>query len=183
MCEKCQNLKNGDIIAVDNNGLCLECGRDVYVNWDIKQNNKMNIYKKLSDARKIIRESEVKKEGFNEYSKYSYFTPEQVEVLVTEACEKTGTLCLTSLDRDEFGYYQVLSFVDIEKPEEKITFKLRTERPEIKATNLTQQMGGMDTYSERYIKMKTFQIKDNSMDFDSQDNRVDKKVVDDVNFD
>jgi len=142
----------------------------------------MNIYQKLNEARKLIRESEVKKDGVNQFSKYSYFTPEQVENLVAEACEKTGTICLTSLDKDEFGYYQVLSFVDMEKPEEKIAFRLRTDRPEIKATNLTQQMGGMDTYSERYIKMKTFQIKDNSMDFDSQDNRVDKKVVDDVDF-
>ena len=143
----------------------------------------MNIYQKLSEARKAIRDSEVKKDGFNEFSKYAYFTPEQVESLVVDACEKTGTICLTSLDKDEFGYYQVLTFLDIEKPEEKITFRLRTERPEMKATNLTQQMGGMDTYSERYLKMKAFQIKDNSMDFDSQDNRVNKKVVDDVNFD
>ena len=42
------------------------------------------------------------------------------------------------------------------------------------ATNDTQQMGGTDTYSERYIKMKVFQIKDNNLDFDSQDNT--KKV-------
>lgn len=144
----------------------------------------MNIYQKLNEARKLIRESEVKKDGLNKFSGYSYFTPEAVEKLVSDACEKTGTMCLTSLDRDEFGYYQVLTLVDIEKPtEERLTFKLRTDRPDIKATNITQQLGGMDTFSERYIKMKVFQIKDNSMDFDSQDNRVDKKVVDDVNFD
>ena len=143
----------------------------------------MNIYQKLNDARKAIRESEVKKDGVNQFSKYSYFTPEQVENLVSDACEKTGTICVTSLDKDEFGYFQELAFMDIENPEDRIVFILRTDRPEIKATNLTQQMGGMDTYSERYIKMKVFQIKDNSMDFDSQDNRVEKKVVDEVNFD
>jgi hypothetical protein len=40
-------------------------------------------------------------------------------------------------------------------------------------------MGGMDTYSDRYLKMKVFQIKDNNLDFDAHDNRpvVNKPVV------
>jgi hypothetical protein len=65
-------------------------------------------------------------------------------------------------------------------------FELRTEKPTIKATNDTQQMGGMDTYSERYIKMKVFCIKDNSLDPDAQDNRTttepskNKKTVEDL---
>jgi len=33
-------------------------------------------------------------------------------------------------------------------------------------------MGGTDTYSERYLKQKVFQIKDNNLDPDSQDNRA-----------
>ena len=132
----------------------------------------MNIYQKLQEARKIIREAKVGKEGMNDYSKYSYFTPEQVEGLVAEATEKTKTICLTSLLQDNLGYFQKLVFVDLEKPEDRIEFELRTAMPVIKATNETQQAGGMDTYSERYIKMKVFQIKDNNLDFDSQDNRV-----------
>lgn len=131
-----------------------------------------NIYKKLAEARKHIRECGVKKEGKNTYSNYDYFTPEQVEQLVAGACEKTNTICVTSLRQDQYGYYQSLAFIDLEaEAGDAVTFELRTEKPEIKATNATQQMGGMDTYSERYIKMKVFQIKDNNMDFDSQDNR------------
>ena len=131
-----------------------------------------NIYEKLAQARSIIHKTKVKKDGRNTYSGYDYFTPEQTEGLVFDACEAVGAICITSLKKDELGYFQVLDFVDLENPSgEKIHFELRTERPEIKATNLTQQMGGMDTYSERYIKMKVFQIKDNNLDFDSQDNR------------
>ena len=131
-----------------------------------------NIYEKLAQARSLIHKAKVKKEGRNTYSAYDYFTPEQVEGLVADACEAVNAICITSLKKDELGYFQVLDFVDLENPSgEKIHFELRTERPEIKATNLTQQMGGMDTYSERYIKMKVFQIKDNNLDFDSQDNR------------
>ena len=53
---------------------------------------------------------------------------------------------------------------------------MRTKHGSITATNETQQMGGTDTYSERYIKMKVFQIKDNNLDIDSQDNRPKKQV-------
>ena len=136
-----------------------------------------NIYQKLAQARSLIHKAKVKKEGRNTYSAYDYFTPEQVEGLVADACEAVNAICITSLKKDEMGYLQVLDFVDLENPGgERIHFELRTERPEIKATNLTQQMGGMDTYSERYIKMKVFQIKDNNLDFDSQDNRPAPKV-------
>lgn len=132
----------------------------------------MNILKKLQEARKIIRETKEKKGGTNSFSKYDYFTPEQVEALVYTACEKTKTICLTNLRQDNMGYFQTLTFLDIEKPVSEITFELRTAMPSITATNDTQKMGGMDTYSERYIKMKVFQIKDNNLDFDAQDNRV-----------
>src|SRR5580698_6575253 len=136
----------------------------------------MMIYEELNEARKIIRNSNVKKEGRNEFSKYDYFTPEQVEKLVAEACEAVKAICITSLKKDEHGYYQELEFVDLEPkpPYEKldsIKFELRTEMPAITATNAAQQMGGMDTYSERYLKQKVFQIKDNGLDFDAQDNR------------
>lgn len=137
----------------------------------------MNIYQKLQKAREIIRKSDLKKEGRNEYSKYDYFTPEQVEHLVANACDKTETIAICNLKKDEQGYYQTLDFINTEKPEERITFELRTEKGELKATNATQQMGGTDTYSERYIKMKVFQIKDNNLDPDSQDTSNNKATT------
>ena len=136
-----------------------------------------NIYEKLAEAREIVRKSKVKKEGTNEYSKYDYFTPEQVEALVAEACERTGTIVLCNLKKDEFGYVQTLDFVDLKfYTDNCLSFELRTEKGEVTATNDTQQMGSTDTYSERYIKMKVFQIKDNNLDPDSQDHRVKKDI-------
>ena len=128
------------------------------------------VLQKLKDARKVIKDSDLKKSGRNEYSKFDYYTPEQVEALVDNACAKTNTIVLCNLKADEFGLYQTLDFIDLES-QEKISFEMRTKHGSITATNETQQMGGTDTYSERYIKMKVFQIKDNNLDFDSQDNR------------
>lgn len=126
------------------------------------------IYEKLHQARTLIREKKYKKDGRNDYSKYDYFTPEMVEQIVAETCETLKLLTICNLKADEYGIYQELTLIDLEE-KENIVFTLRTTMGEMKATNATQQMGGTDTYSERYIKMKVFQIKDNNMDFDSQD--------------
>lgn len=135
-----------------------------------------NVLEKLKKARDIIKSSNLKKEGRNEYSKFDYYTPSQVESLVDNACKETGTIVLCNLKADEFGLYQTLDFIDLES-EEKISFEMRTKHGSITATNETQQMGGTDTYSERYIKMKVFQIKDNNLDIDSQDNRTKASVI------
>ena len=138
-----------------------------------------NVLEKLKKARDIIKSSNLKKEGRNDYSKFDYYTPEQVEALVDKACKETGTIVLCNLKADEFGLYQTLDFIDLES-EEKISFEMRTKHGSITATNETQQMGGTDTYSERYIKMKVFQIKDNNLDIDSQDNRQKQEVKQEV---
>ena len=120
---------------------------------------------KLKKARNTIKNSDLKKTGRNEYSKFDYYTPEQVEKLVDNACEETNTIVLCNLKGDENGLFQTLDFIDLES-EEKISFEMRTKHGSITATNETQQMGGTDTYSERYIKMKVFQIKDNNLELD-----------------
>ena len=144
---------------------------------DIKRNNmEKNIYQKLEEARKLVKESVLKKRGRNSYSNYDYYTPEQVEILVAYATEKTKTIVLCNLKQDENGYYQTLDLVNLEDTEQQLHFELRTEKGSMKATNDAQQMGGTDTYSERYLKMKVFHIKDNNLDPDSQDNRVKKDI-------
>lgn len=127
----------------------------------------MDIYDKLDKARELVRNTKHKKAGHNDYSKYDYFTPEQVELIVAEVCKETKMLPLCSLKRNEFGLYQELQLVNLEDKKDVLVFELATTLGELKATNATQQMGGTDTYSERYVKMKVFQIKDNNLDFDS----------------
>jgi len=129
----------------------------------------MKILQKLKQARQEIKKQDLKKAGRNEYSKFDYYTPEQVEMLVDTACEKTNTIILCNLRQDEYGLFQTLDFIDLDDGE-KLSFEMRTKHGVITATNEAQQMGGTDTYSERYIKMKVFQIKDNNLDPDSQDN-------------
>ena len=133
----------------------------------------MTIEDKLLQARKLIKETSLKKEGTNKFSNYDYFTPTQVSHLVDTVCQELKMLPIFSLKKDEFGLYGTLTLGDIDEPAgEGITIQMRTEMPSITATNMTQQMGGCETYTKRYMLMSLFDICDNNLDFDSQDNRA-----------
>jgi len=127
------------------------------------------VLSKLATARLFIKSHPIKKDGRNEFSKYDYFTPEIVSKLVNDACIESDIICVFSLRQDPLGYYGEVTTTDLETGEVLIT-ETRTDRPEIKATNATQQMGGMNTYAKRYALMSLFDIEDNTMDFDSHDN-------------
>lgn len=128
-----------------------------------------NVLSKLAAARIFIKSHPVKKDGRNEFSKYDYFTPEIVSKLVNDACIEANIICIFNLKQDAIGYYGEVITTDMESGEQLIT-EMRTAKPEIKATNETQQMGGMNTYAKRYALMSLFDIEDNTIDFDSQDN-------------
>jgi hypothetical protein len=129
----------------------------------------MEIYKKIAKAKEEIKSTSIKKEGRNDFSKYNYFTPEQVESLVFNACKNNNLVTKFDLKRNEFGEIGYLTIIDIDKGEQ-VVYEMATKIPEIKATNVAQQLGGCVTYSERYLKMTAFGIVENSMDFDDKDN-------------
>ena len=133
-----------------------------------------NVLSKLAEARLHIKSHPVKKDGRNEFSKYDYFTPEIVTKLVNDACIESNLICVFNLKHDDHGFYGEVITTDLESGE-VLTTHMRTARPEIKATNETQQMGGMNTYAKRYALMSLFDIEDNTIDFDSQDNTPKQK--------
>ena len=134
------------------------------------------IEQKLQAARDFIKSQPMKKSGRNEYSKYDYFTPEQVNQLVHEAEKQVGIFHKFDLIRDQFGYHGHLQITDIETGE-AITFIQATDIPTITATNISQQIGGAVTYTNRYMLMTAFDIADNSLDFDAKDNREKEEKV------
>ncbi len=135
----------------------------------------LKVLSKLALARTYIKSHPIKKDAKNEFSKYDYFSPELVTDLVYKACIETDCICIFNLKQDALSYYGELIFTDLESGE-SLTTELRTDRPDIKATNITQQFGGMNTYAKRYSLMSLFDIEDNTIDFDAQDNtKAEKK--------
>lgn len=124
---------------------------------------------KLASAKAEIKSTKLKKEGKNTYSNYEYFTPSQIEFLVATACHNNKLLTSFDLIRNELGVYGRLTIYDLESGE-KLTTEMASAIPEIKATNIAQQLGGCVTYTERYLKMSLFGITDNQLDFDTTEN-------------
>jgi hypothetical protein len=133
-----------------------------------------DLLKKLSEARKIIRATQIKKAGLNKFSGFGYFTPEQIEQLTSDACEKTGLITTFDLKRNELGEYGELKVIDIDT-EQSLIFTMITAVPDIKATNAAQQIGGCQTYTKRYSLMNAFDIAENDLDPDSKDNSAPEK--------
>lgn len=132
----------------------------------------MNIYQKLQKARQFISDLDMKKDGYNEYSKYSYFTPEKIITVVNMACNDEGLITTFDLIRTEYGLQGVLNVFDPAEPKDSLSFYQATDVPKITATNITQQYGGAVTYTHRYLLMTAFGIFDNSAEFDSKDHSI-----------
>ena len=124
---------------------------------------------KLASAKAEIKSTKLKKEGKNTYSNYEYFTPSQIEFLVSAACHNNKLLTSFDLIRNDLGVFGRLTVYDLESGE-KLTTEMASAIPEIKATNIAQQLGGCVTYTERYLKMSLFGITDNQLDFDTTEN-------------
>jgi len=131
----------------------------------------MKLIQKIAKAKNEIKESKLKKEGKNNFSNYDYFTPPQIELLVNQVCASNNMLTKFDLFRDTLGVFGRLTIFDTDS-EESLFYDMATAIPEIKATNIAQQLGGCMTYTERYLKMSAFGITDANLDLDTYDNRI-----------
>lgn len=135
----------------------------------------IELINKIAKAKVHLKTTKMQKSGRNTFSKYSYFTPEDVDKMVNEVCVKFGLVTMYSLIRDEFGKPEgILDVYDLDTGK-SIKYRQITATPNIKATNESQQLGGAVTYNERYISMSVFGIKDNSLDFDATHNTPKKE--------
>ena len=134
-----------------------------------------NVLNKIAKAKRDVKAMDIKKEGRNSYSKYDYFTPSQIEAIVSKVCEDNDLLTTFDLTWDERSNLSGRLIIwDIDS-EEKYICDMATAMPDIKATNAAQQLGGCMTYTERYLKMSAFGITDSNLDFDNS-NGLEKKT-------
>ena len=130
----------------------------------------MNTLEKIQKAIELIKSKNLKKLGKNKFSNYDYYTPEQVAELVQSATHEVKLLTKFDLVRNELGINGRLSVYDIETISEPVVYEMASAIPEIKATNISQQLGGAMTYTKRYLLMNAFDIADNNLDFDTTEN-------------
>lgn len=121
---------------------------------------------KLKEARELIRNYPIYKDGKNSFAKYSYFTPEKIADIVRYVSRELNFVCLYQFKADENGVFGLITFHDLDS-DEMIAVETRASIPDIKATNKAQQYGGALTYNKRYAYTSLFDIAEGDADYDS----------------
>lgn len=116
-----------------------------------------NIYTKLQAMRVELQSMGIKKSGRNTYSGYDYYELADILPPINVLQQKYETCSYITFTKDE----AVLTLVNSENPEEKITFSSPMEELALKAAHPIQNLGGIETYQRRYLYMAAFEIIEN----------------------
>jgi len=125
----------------------------------------MNIYQKLNKARTELQNLELKKSGYNDYSKYSYYELGDFLPAINAICDKLGLFTKFSIVSDRGKEKAVLTVYNADEANEKVNFIVPTAEVEIgKKKDGTggaepiQNLGGKITYMRRYMLFNAFEM-------------------------
>ena len=113
----------------------------------------LNLRQKILEARIRFLESEVKKTGHNEYSKFDYFRLEDIVPTAERICKELG-ICVMF---DSPVGLALMHVYDCES-DEKFDISMEMKDVKITATNEMQAYGGAKTYARRYLWLDFFDI-------------------------
>lgn len=136
----------------------------------------MNIYEKIQFVKVKLLETNIKKSGQNKFAGYTYYELADFTPYIIKFCEQMKLFTAVSFDKE----LARLKIVNAENPEEFIEYTSPMEQLELKGCNKIQALGGVETYSRRYLYMSAFDIIENDMFdavVDESNNTIDKTKV------
>lgn len=130
----------------------------------------MGIWKKIQIVKQRLLKSNLKKSGENKFAGFKYYELSDFTPAIVDLCNEVGLFTKITFT-DELA---TLKIINSDKPEqvEEYTSPMRTL--ELKGCNQIQALGGVETYSRRYLYMSAFDIIEQDM-FDGQNNQVEKE--------
>lgn len=162
-----------------------EINKDFFENLNVD----LNATSLMERVLYVINEIRISKNGKNTFSNYEYFKPEEInkrvnpllmkykifplyrtffqpyDVEVTEYYDNNEGNRIVS--KKELKEIAELRFKDVLKKDEDIVYQMPIERIDIKGANKMQNLGGVRTYSKRYLYMEALNISDDNLDLDS----------------
>jgi hypothetical protein len=106
----------------------------------------MGVYKKLAEARKMMRSRTLKKSGHNKFAGYNYFELGDILHPALEIFDQLGLIGIVSFTKEQAE----LCVVDIEGGGE-IIFTCPFGSAALKGCHEVQNMGACQTYNRRYL--------------------------------
>jgi len=114
----------------------------------------MNIYEKLHNARLMLHKREIKKTGWNDFSKYAYFELGDFVVPILEIFNEVRLFSKVTFDKE----MATMTIVDMDKPEDRIVFTSPMGGAALKGTHEIQQIGAVEKYQRRYLYVMAMDI-------------------------
>jgi hypothetical protein len=116
----------------------------------------MNIYEKLNAAREEFHSLKLEKTGENKFAGYKYFELGDFLIPGIKVLAK-HRLCPLPVSFDKDGMAR-MSIVDVEKPDERITFESPMGSAALKGCHEVQNIGAVETYQRRYLWVAALEI-------------------------
>ena len=114
----------------------------------------VNVYGKLLEARKRFLSAGVKKTGVNRYAEFKYFTLDDIIPLKQDIFIELGLADIITFGTDS----AFLTLINVDKPEENITFSSQLAPDESLIKNPIQKVGAIQTYVRRYLYLLMLDI-------------------------
>lgn len=130
----------------------------------------MNIYEKLTKAKSELLKANLKKSGENKFAGFKYYELADITPKIIEVCEELKLHTQISFDKE----VATLVITNIENIEEKLVYTSPMKDLQLKGCNDIQALGGVETYSRRYLYLTAFDIIENDM-FDAKSGTKDNE--------
>ena len=133
----------------------------------------ISIYKKIQIVKEKILTANLKKTGENKYAGFTYYELADFTPTIIKLCNEVGLFTKISFDNE----IATLKIINSDKPDEVEEYTSPMRDLELKGCNKIQALGGVETYSRRYLYMSAFDIIENDM-FDAESGKeVEKKEL------
>ncbi len=122
----------------------------------MSEKNKNALLLKMQKMRVELGERDIKKSGYNDYSKFNYFELSDFLPEINKIMLAHNVASIYKIVDDK----ATLTFHDLES-NEVLVFSIPATELSIKGANTIQNIGGLTTYTRRYLYMIAFEIAEN----------------------
>ena len=102
---------------------------------------------------------DLKQSGENKFAKFSYFALKDFIPTLNYLMDKYGVTSAFNLTNE----IATLDIIDVENPNDKITFSTPVADAEVKGCTAVQNLGSIHTYLKRYLYLNAFEISENDV--------------------
>lgn len=124
------------------------------VNSENKEQPRLNLKKKISRARVMLQEKEIKKTGYNKFSNYYYFELRDFLPYINKICDELGLYCEFQFESTK----ATLTITDSDADEDFREWSTPIEIAILKGCSAIQNIGGSQSFARRYLYIMAFEI-------------------------